>query len=321
MSSDSWRRAAARAVAAEPLFAGACTERGLDAPGRRPRAVYLGIGLCTRHRMAVGLPVDVLGMVLPAERLRSAIGAERLIVLVADAHALSNGFAPAVVEARAKAVARALLRLRAKLGLHALVLVRASALHREAGYLETLARIRSVAAGEGNEYVYRQTADVAFLEEALGGILKLGWTVGGQGGAGGYRDEVAFDRLVSPWSGRHPRFAYVVCGRALDDRRPKVSPYVGVDRGRRIYLDPREAVGAKLARARQLASKRNAAAFREHLGRIADAFGAEGASLEARLQAILRGLYPGMRTAPVPRPQSDSRGSIAGDLALEGVEP
>ena len=194
-----------------------------------------------------------------------------------------------------------------------MTILRASALHREAGYRAALARIRAQAAGQGNEYMYRQTADVAFLDEALGGILKLGWTVDPAGVAGGYRDEVAFDRHVAPWSGRNPCFAYVACGRAFDDRRPKVSPYVGVERARRIYLDPRESIGAKLARASQLASKRNIAAARRHLSLIADAWGAPEASLDVRLRGILGTLYPSRQNTCSSLPM---RAPVEGDLAI-----
>lgn len=317
-----WRDRVTHAVASEPLFVSEATEAGLrleTAP--RPRAVYMGIGLCTRHRMAAGLPVDVLGMLLPAERIRAAVGAEHLVVLLADAHAESNGFGADDVAQRTHRVAQALLRVRRAKELEHLRLIRASSLHRESGFQRTLDSIRVRAGAEGNEYMYRQTADVAFLDEALGGILKLGWTVDIDGTAGGYRDEVAFDRLVEPWSGRRPLFAYVRCGRALDDRRPKVSPYVGVDLGRRIYLSPTENVEAKLGRARQLASKRNVAAVREHLGRVADAWGAEGPNLDVRLETVLSDLYLGRsrlhRVAPLRLDSGGSRpaGRAVGELS------
>ncbi len=291
-----WSSGLDRVIAAEPLFAAAATEAGLAAGGRRPRAVYLGVGLCTRHRLSAGLPLDVLGLLLPAERLRAAVGAEQLVVLIADAHARANGFVAEQVEARARSAALCLRRVRAALGLERLVLVTASRLAAEPGYVAALNRIRSAAPNE-DPYVARQTADVAFLDEALGGLLKVGWTVDPDGTGGGYRDEVAFDQKVGPYSGRSPRFAYVRPGRAFDDRRPKVSPYVGVDRSRRVYLDACETVRAKLARAPQLASKRNVAAVREHLGRVADAAGVAPGPLERRLELLLSFFHPGRRAA------------------------
>lgn len=319
MSAEVRWRSKTREVAAHPLFAEAPTRAALDAPESpvsAPNAVYFGIGLCTRHRMAVGLPLDVLGMLLPAERLRAAVGAERLVVLVADAHARANGFDAAEVERRAQAVSRALLRVKVALGLERLCLLRASALQVEPGYQAELRAIRAAAQGSGNEYMYRQTADVAFLDRELGGLLKLGWTVDVDGTAGGRRDEVAFDALVAPWSGRSPAFAYVRCGRALDDRRPKVAPYVGVDRTRRLYLDPSEPVARKLARAQQIASRRNAAAVHEHLSLVADAWGAPGEGLAARLETILRALYPGRGPQAEPLRLDDVRPAARGGLAV-----
>ena len=249
MSALAWSSAARRVVASEPLFAAEASEAGLEGLSEPPAAVYMGIGLCTRHRMAVGLPIDVLGMLLPAERLRAAVGAERLVVLVADAHAASTGFPDDEVEARAVAVEGLLARVREVRELDRLEIIRASTLHVTEGFRAVLDRITERAGDEGNVYMHRQTADVVYLHEQLGGLLKLGWTVDVNGSSGGYRDEVAFDRLVEPWSGARPGFAYVRCGRALDDRRPKVSPYVGVDPGRRIYLSETERVAAKLRRA------------------------------------------------------------------------
>lgn len=305
---SAWVPAAEAVLADEPLFASKAPHR-LDGGQNRPRAVYMGVGLCTRHRMAAGLPIDILGMLLPADALRRAVGAEHLVVLVADAHAASNGFPASEVEHRARAVTTALNRIKLARELDHLRVVRASFLQAEAGYQAVLARIRARAGEEGNEYMYRQTADVAFLDQALGGILKLGWTVG----AGGYRDEVAFDGQVAPWSGHHPGFAYVRCARAFDDRRPKVSPYVGVERGRRLYLDPAESIDRKLARAGQLASARNVAAAREHLDLVAQAWGATGAHLDARLNGILANLYPGRTVPAVPlRPPSRVPSSARG---------
>lgn len=319
MSAEAWQRSLTRAIAAEPLFAETPTQAAMEvAPRTAPRAVYFGIGLCTRHRMAAGLPLDVLGMLLPAERLREALAAEHLVVLIADAHARANGFDPAEVRHRADAVSRTLLRIKAARGLDHLRIVRASKLQAEPGYQAVLGRIREAAGAQGNEYMYRQTADVAFLDEELGGILKLGWTVDVDGTEGGYRDEVAFDRQVAPWSGCRPHFAYVRCGRALDDRRPKVSPYVGVDRSRRIYLDPHERVEDKIARFPHIASRRNVAAVTEHLARVAEAWGAQGESLADRLQDILRRVYPG-RSVRAPRGRLDSVSAVRGGLAVDPV--
>lgn len=299
--------ALARVVDAEPLFARDATDAGLARLSERPGAVYMGIGLCTRHRMAEGLPLDVLGMLLPAERLRAAVGAEHLVVLIADAHARASGFPAEAVARRAAAVERALLRVRLARGLDRLVLIRASALHAEPGYQSALGRVERRAGDEGNTYMHRQTADVAYLDEALGGILKLGWTVDVDGTSGGYRDEVAFDRLVAQWSGRQPAFAYVRCGRALDDRRPKVSPYVGVDRRRRIYLHPGESVRDKLTQGPHIASRRNVAAVRSHLELLAGAWGATEGPVEQRVDEVLAALYPGRGPVRVARPRFESR--------------
>ena len=293
-----WHEAMDEIISSNPLFVPNLSTAGVQGIESVPRAIFVGIGLCTRRELGLGLPLDVLGILLPAEQLRVALGAEHLVVLVADAHAESNGFSTSNVGVRARATGRALLRLRQSLKLSSLRLIWASKLQEETGYQAFLKKIRIASEGEGNEYMYRQTADVAFLNQELGGLLKLGWTVDIKGkSGGGYRDEVAFDRLVHPWSGESPAFAYVRCARAFSNRTPKVSPYIGVDWSDRIYLDVREDVDKKLKQARLLASKRNVAASLEHLSLVADIWGARGETLAPRLNKILSDIYPGRKRA------------------------
>ncbi|MBX2811728.1 MAG: hypothetical protein KTR25_07955 [Myxococcales bacterium] len=287
---NNWHKVVDASLASEALFVPLHARMS----GRIPHAVYMGIGLCTQKQLAIGLPMDVLGMLIPAERLRAALGAEHLVVLVADAHAESNGFSADEIARTARRVIGTLLRIRIRRKLYHLRIIRASRLQKEPGYQNFLQAIRSRAEGEGNEYAYRQTADVAFLNQQLGGLLKLGWTVDITGASGGgYRDEVAFDRVVKPWSGEEPSFAYVRCGRALDNRKPKVSPYIGTDRTSRVYLCAHETPAQKLMLAGTLASHRNTKAFREHLSLIADAWGVAAGPVEERLNQILSELYPG----------------------------
>lgn len=299
-----WQRVLDAVISSNELFVPQLTRYGLEYSSQAPRAVYMGIGLCTRDQMTTGLPIDVLGMLIPAEKLRAAIGAEHLVVLIADSHALSNGFPASKVAQAAQTINRVLLRIRAQRKLHHLRIVRASELQKEAGYQSILEVVRNRAQNKGNEYIYRQTTDVAFLDQELGGLLKLGWTVDVKGASGGgYGDEVSFDRAVELLTEQRPCFAYVRCGRALDDRRPKVSPYIGTDRGRRIVIDRHESVADKLLRARHLASSRNTSAFREHLNYIANAWGAKGDNLETRVSRVLDELFPS-RWSDGRRPQA-----------------
>src|SRR5690606_33657637 len=86
------------------------------------------IGISSPRALTRGVPFDVLGMLLPAERLRCAAGAEHVVALIADRHALSNGFSASKVARRAREIESTLRAIGRALRMP-LKLVRASELH------------------------------------------------------------------------------------------------------------------------------------------------------------------------------------------------
>jgi len=295
-----WRERLERTIVQEPLVftrpsLAALAERD---PAAAPTAVMLGIGLCTPDTLTLAMPYDLLGLILPAERVRRAVGASTIVALVADTHARTTGFDDRAVEHRARAAVSALLRVRARFGLDSLCVVRASRLHATTRYREWLRTARARGGPHASPYLVRQVADVACLDERLGSIVKLGWMVGAKRDDA-VGDEAAFDRWVEPWSRRRPVFTYVRAGRTLDPERPKAPPYVEVEPPLRITLGPDERVAEKLARAPESDPLHGVA---NHLRAIARTYtrtvGPLDGPIAERTQSILDRLYRPGRADP-----------------------
>ena len=288
-----WLSAVVERVAQEPLLHTGASLASLRGARRRPRAVLVGVGLCNRRRLSTGLPLDVAGLILPAEQLRRAAGADELLLLVADRHALTNRLDPARVEQRARDTVELLRRMSRQCGLGARV-IRASTFHDRRAYREVLAEIRRRLPG-AHEYVQRQLADCIHFDQLRGGILKVGWTAGRPAAA----DEVAFDRRLRGCYDGPISFAYCKPGRTLDGAA--VPPYVSADPDRRICLDAGEDPAGKLADA---GDDRGHRACRRHLKAIAYTYARHVAPLrrgplEHRLEALISALLD--PRAPSPR--------------------
>jgi hypothetical protein len=212
-------------------------------------AVWFGLGLCG-EALSRGLPVDVLALLTAQELLRRALGLRRSLVLVADSNAVAVGHPRAAVEAVADRAEDTLHRLGAVLDLP-FECVRGSAVAtwREAAGLDA-----------SSPYEAHQLAQMEAMRRA-GASVKLGWVM-----PGSHRDERYFDRLYRERVGGSVAFAYAVCGRALDPRRPRACPYVATRPDRRLVIGTGESVRAKLHAAHQY--PREVAGYRRLLRRI-----------------------------------------------------
>jgi hypothetical protein len=261
-----------------------------------PKAIFVGLGICSRRQMSRALPVDVLGMLLPAERLRRAAGASTLVAVVADEHALSNNFEAYLVKSRAQSTVRTLERVRESF-LDRMQILTASSFHGTDDYRSILAAIERNAPGGEHPYFLREAADIEYLHRRFDGILKVGWSIGPSIRNRRKLDELAFDRRFRSWVGRHVGFVYCKAGRTLDRRQPKMAPYVALDPRLRICLDPGDDVAGKLELARRTASTDVIRGVRNHLRRIARAF--DGlieplpGTVEQRIQAIITRSFQG----------------------------
>lgn len=253
----------------EPLLDTAESLESLErAPlDRPPAAIFVGIGLCSPTRLGRALPLDVLGMLIPAELIRRSCAAREVLVMIADRHAAASGFDDAEVERRAAAIHRSLGTLAAHPGLR-LRVVRASSFHDLRAYRRLRADVEQRLEGSQacDPYVARQLADTAFFNREYGRIWKIGWTIGS--GAAGRRDEVRFDSLFRACYGDRLGFVYCKPGRSLADGRPKASPYLAPKPAERVCLDRAEVPEEKLSEDEAPCSADTLNGVRRHLKRI-----------------------------------------------------
>jgi len=277
---------------------------------RRPRAVFCGVGLSSGRQLGAGVPLDVLGMLVPAERLRQAIDAETLLVLIADEHARHVVGDPQHVDGCADDWVDLLQRLRRSFGLRHLRIVRASDFHHRTGYRSVLDGVKQRAGQQADPYFVRQAADVAFLHRQLGGLLKVGWTLQNVSAPRTSRDEAAFDRELHRWVNDDVPVVYCRAGRVLSDQRPKAPPYLVIEPARRLCLDPHEQPVSKLRWADLDVSPDTARAVRRHLKAIARAVRQTlmplSGPLERQIETLLGRLYQDVRVEQLLIPGRNS---------------
>ena len=209
-------------------------------------AIYYGTGLTTPKALSVGLPFDVLGMVLTAERLRRHLNLDHIYHHVADTHALSNDFADAAkVDVLTDMVTQTMARVTEHLGLKNLTVVPSSTFDKSAKYESVLDSIVT----EKGEYVRRELADMLWYRRERNVVLKMGWIIQAGPVKEGF-DERLYDNEFRNAFDDELSFVYLKAGRTFDQRRPKASPYISIPDEQRILLVPNERVEDKIEAAK-----------------------------------------------------------------------
>lgn len=253
-------------------------------------SIYYGTGLTTPRAISVGLPFDILGMMLTAEKLRRAGSFDRVFHHIADTHAKTNDWIdPADVDVIADKTMRTLDRVKRNLELDSFVFVRSSSFDQGDEYGELVASFGE--SGE-HEYVRREMADMEWYRVTKDVRLKLGWIIQASETEMGF-DERRFDREYTKFHPHKMSFVYTKPGRTFDTSRPKASPYIAVENERRLILEP----GVNVERVFAEQADPNLGGAKKHvqnvvrlyeglygsLGRI----GSEGVTLESKVQSII----------------------------------
>ena len=288
-----WRSRVARLAERAPLIETHPSTRGLRTAVTEPRTIFLGIGLCSPDALSRAVPIDVLGVLLPAELVRRASGAEELLVVVADQHAVESGHDESRVHLQARTVQETIERVRDVCRLSALRIVRSSSYSGSVEYQSILDHVRQVSSSRV-DYVHRQLADVLYFQGHRSSLLKVGWVLR-QPALGRRCDEVAFDQALLAAGGRDIGFVYCRPGRALSDRTPRVAPYLVRRPEERLLLCRREDPHDKLTRAAEDMRPGNLEAYRRHLRMILYTYGrlvehVRGPTLAHRADSLLRRL-------------------------------
>ncbi len=235
------------AVANEPLIEAVPSLNGLNLEileSKPNGGIYYGTGLTTPRAMGVGLPFDVLGMILVAEKLKRTTGLKSVYHHIADTHAKTNEWIdPDQVDKRAKVVKEVLERVAQNLGLGGFHVVLSSEFDKSSEYQELVNFFNSKS--EEHEYVRREMADMEWYRQRHDVTMKMGWIIQASETIMGF-DERLFDREYVRINGKQLSFLYTKPGRTFDKPRPKASPYIQIKDESRLLLESGENVARKI---------------------------------------------------------------------------
>ena len=277
-------------IEAEPTLS-VLSESVTETPGG---SIYYGTGLTTPKEISVGLPFDVLGMMLTAEKLRQAGGFDNIYHHIADTHAKTNDWiSPEAVDERASQVTAVLDTVKENLGLENFFPILSSSFDGTQEYGEL---VDSFSGSEEHEYVRREMADMEWYRTHYGVKIKLGWIIQAKETEMGF-DERRFDREYLSFKGPVMSFVYTKPGRTFDPSRPKVSPYIKIEDEGRLMLSPDEDVRQTFESGIERANgDKHLAGARKHLESIVrlyeslyESFGK--IDLEDKLQAIIKACF------------------------------
>lgn len=227
-------------------------------------SLFFGVGLCTAKEPAVAIPFDILAFFLVAEKLKRFLDLSKIIVLIADRHALTNPFMTAqIVDTLTQKTETLFHNLIQKLHLDSFEIRRASTM------LSTAQTTSLVPDGipKENPYLTQEIADVVWMSEHDRLILKLGWTIDSALSPSGH-DERFFDLVMRPILPHSVSFLFTQAGRTFDRHRQKVSPYISVAGEHRLLLTPSELVAPTLRAAEKQWGDVHMGGARKHLGNI-----------------------------------------------------
>lgn len=253
------------------------------------KSLFFGVGLCTAKEPAVAIPFDILSFFLVAERLRQFFGMTRIVVLIANTHALTNAFmTPDTVGALTQKSIRILTAITRNLQLKKFELL----IHSNIAIQKTFQDILKTIPAMKNQYLRHEIADITWLVKHRGVALKLGWTIDSSPVPGGH-DERFFDTELQKLVSVPISFLYLKAGRTFDKHRQKVSPYISVAGEQRIIIDPNENVSGKFQAARSSWGDDHFGGTRKHIADIARLFEKlfgqlSSLSLEQKIEHILK---------------------------------
>lgn len=197
-------------------------------------ALYFGVGLCNGvPLLSAGLPVDILSMILCSEQINVPKH-----ILIADTHAITNGFDDQYVDKLAGQYQEKLLRAIENMGFAQWQIMRASEIDQTPTYKNIL---RSIEAS--HDYIRRELADMCWFNHERDVNMKVGWVLNGSKNS----DEKSFDQEFQRQFKEQLAFIYVIPGRTFNPKILRSAPYFCINPDERILLDVNENVFLKLA--------------------------------------------------------------------------
>lgn len=268
----------ARFITQEPLVE---TKPSLAGISQIPEvhALYFGVGLCNGVPMlSAGLPIDVLSMILSGEQLDVPKH-----VLVADTHAITNGFDAQLVDHLARSYQEMFQKTVDNLGFFGWQVVRASEIDQTPTYRDLLRTIEAP-----HDYIRRELADMRWFNQEHDINLKVGWYLNGSKNS----DETSFDQEFQRQFDDPLGFFYVIPGRTFDPRRLRSAPYFCTNTEERVLLKANENVAKKIALAQEKFGEQGIRPYENFLSKIIRLYNktverTERGPLAGRLQQII----------------------------------
>ena len=210
-------------------------------------SIYLGTGLSTHNSISIGLPFDVLSMMLTAEKIKKGLGMKGIFHQIADTHAKSNHLVDdSAIDRLAKEQRELLLRIAERLNLQDYHILLASETENDELYRELLPSIKVQLPDDMHEYRVRELTDIEWFRVQKNMALKIGWIID-SGNQDSKFDERSYDKTYREKINNLVSFVYVKAGRTLDRKRPKASPYISIAGESRILFQPGENATGKLS--------------------------------------------------------------------------
>ena len=252
------------------------------------KTLFFGVGLCSDKEPSQGIPFDILMFFLEAERLKKFLSLGKVIVLIADDHALTNSFMTSQQVTTLTLRTRTLFQSIVKnLHLDLFEIRKASEMISKNKLDQELLNKTETT----NQYLIHEIRDVIWMIQRDNLAIKLGWAIDGNIDPAGH-DERFFDTSMREFL-PHPIVSiFTKAGRTFDKHRQKVSPYISLQREHRLLLSPDEDVSFKIHEADALWNDTDWGGTRKHLGNIIRAFESlfghmPGLSFEQKLNHII----------------------------------
>ena len=243
-----------RFITQEPLIDTKSSQGGISNLSE-VTALYFGVGLCNGVPMlSAGLPVDVLSMILSSEQMNTS-----KLILVADTHAITNGFDTVAVDRLAGQYQEKLQRAIEKMGFTQWQVLRASEIDQTSTYQDILRTVEAP-----HDYIRRELTDMCWFNRERDVNLKVGWALNGSKNS----DETSFDREFQRQFEESLSFIYTIPGRTFDPRRLRSAPYFCTNPEERILLDTDEDVARKLASAQEIFGQQATRPYEKFLSRV-----------------------------------------------------
>ncbi|MCL5675770.1 MAG: hypothetical protein M1120_01440 [Patescibacteria group bacterium] len=250
-------------------------------------SVFFGVGIVSKNNISVSVPFDILSMFFTSELLRQTLDFKKVIVLIADSHAISNKTFSATEINNASSKTKSILqKIIANFNLPNFELLLASQISEQMEFQTILNNLPKM----DNGYLRLEIADSLFFQKRDNLKVKLGWTMQ-KDNSEVRHDERFFDQDIKRFF-PELSFVHLKPGRTFDKKRQRVSPYLSVRNEQRILLEPGEDVAFKIHFALQSWPDPNFGGAMRHLSNIVHAFeklngNLSNMTLEEKIQFIL----------------------------------